>query len=103
MQDEEKKKHDDAIRAEERAPLEEKLKAAEAATKKAVEDNNRQWAERVGSNPDVRMPQTSRYADVQRGVKEGTIPDPLSLNDVQRRQLTSKMIRDDIAANQSVQ
>lgn len=68
-----------------------------SATKKAVEENDRKWAERVGSNPNIRMGESSRYGDVARAVKSGERPDPLGLNAEQRRQATSAAIRKDIA------
>jgi hypothetical protein len=79
MQQDEQKAHDDKIRAD------------------ATADADRKWAERVGSNPDVRLPQASRYADVARAVKAGTMPDPLGLNEEQRRQATRAAIRADVA------
>ena len=79
------------------APYEEKIKQAELATQKAVEDTNRKWAEKIGSNPEVRIAQPSRYADVSRAVKAGERPDPLALNDQQRRAATSAAIRSEIA------
>jgi hypothetical protein len=97
MSEEEAKKHDDVIRAEANAPLEQKLKEQEAEFKKKLDERDRQWAERIGSNPDIRRPVDSKFADVTRGVKDGTIPDPLMMTDQQRRALTSSMIRKDIA------
>jgi hypothetical protein len=58
---------------------------------------DRRWAEKIGSNPDVRIGQPSRYADVSRAVKSGERPDPLQLNESQRRQATSQAIRKDLA------
>jgi len=62
----------------------------------AVSENDRKWAERVGSNPDVRIPQASRYTDIARAVKAGTRPDPLMMNDSERKKATSAMIRSDL-------
>jgi hypothetical protein len=55
------------------------------------------WAERTGSNPDVRPPQPSRYSDMSRAVHAKALPDPLQLNDQQRRAATAQMIRKDIS------
>jgi len=85
------------IAAEATAPFEAKLAEAEANRKKAIEENDRKWAEKIGSNPDVRIAQTSRYADVTRAVQNGERPDPLKLSDSQRRQATSTAIRADLA------
>jgi hypothetical protein len=63
----------------------------------AVAERDKYWAEKVGSNPDVRQPQTNpRYTEIQRVVKAGTMPDPLMLNDEQRRNATRAAIRQDL-------
>jgi len=89
--------HDAQISAAAVKPYEQKLAEAEAARQKAVEENDRKWAEKVGSNPDVRIAQPSRFADVARAQKAGERPDPLSLNEQQRRQATSVAIRSEIS------
>jgi hypothetical protein len=77
---EEQKKHDDAIRAEATAEIEKK------------------YAEAGGSNPAIRMAQTSRYAELKKGVESGTRIDPLKMSRDQRRAATTAGIRQDIAA-----
>jgi hypothetical protein len=89
--------HDAKIRAEASAPYEAKLKEAEEARQKAIAETDRKWAEKVGSNPDVRISEPSRFADVARAVKANERPDPLSLNESQRRQATSQAIRQEIS------
>jgi hypothetical protein len=89
--------HDAQVAAAAAAPFEQKLKEAEAARLKAIEDTDRKWAEKIGSNPDVRIAQPSRFADVARAVKANERPDPLNLNETQRRQATSSAIRSEIA------
>jgi hypothetical protein len=89
--------HDAKIRAEAAAPFEAKLKEAEAARQKAIEETDRKWAEKIGSNPDVRIAQPSRFADVARAVKANERPDPLNLNESQRRQATSQAIHQELA------
>jgi len=79
MQEKSQREHDEKIRAEERA------------------STNREWAERTGSNPDVRQAQASRYSDVTRAVKAGERPDPLTLNFEQRRLATRQAIRNEAA------
>jgi hypothetical protein len=79
MLEKNQRERDDRIRAE-----------AEAAS-------DRKWAEKIGSNPDVRIAQPSRFADVARAVKAGERPDPLQLNDQQRRMATTRAIRSEIA------
>ena len=60
-------------------------------------ERDRYWAERTGSNPDIRLPQASKYADAARAVKAGTMPDPLQMDENQRRQATRQAIRQDMA------
>ena len=67
---------------------------------KAAAERDRFWAERTGSNPDVRVAQSSRFGEAARAVKAGSRPDPLSLNEAQRRQGTASAIRQDIVAEQ---
>jgi hypothetical protein len=58
---------------------------------------DRKWAEKIGSNPDVHIGQPSRFAEVARAVKSGSRPDPLTLNEQQRRQASRDAIRHDLA------
>lgn len=88
--------HDAKVREEEAAPYKQKLAEAETAKQKAIEETDRKWAEKIGSNPDVRIAQPSRFADVARAVKANERPDPLNLNEQQRRQATSQAIRNEI-------
>jgi hypothetical protein len=89
--------HDAKVRLEASAPFEAKLKEAEEARQKAIEETDRKWAEKIGSNPDVRIAQPSRFADVARAVKANERPDPLNLNESQRRQATSQAIRQEVS------
>jgi hypothetical protein len=75
MAKEAQQKHDDGVRAE----------------------RDRYWAEKVGSNPDVRLAQSSRYSDAARAVRAGTRPDPLMMTELDRRRATAQAIRDDLA------
>jgi hypothetical protein len=86
---------------ERRQQMQEEAKKRERdAIVKETEDRvNRTWAERVGSNPDVRMPSASRYAEAQKAVRAGTMPDPLSMSEGQRRAATTAAIRKDISEN----
>lgn len=100
IQKQEQEAHDQKVRDEGAAPWKQKFEEAVEEGKKNVADTDKKWAERLGSNPDVRMPmQSPRMTDVARGVKAGEIPDPLMLNDQQRRAQTRQMIRTDIDAN----
>ena len=84
LAEQKQKAHDDAIR------------------KETTEQRDRVWAERVGSNPDVRQPQENvRMSEVARAVKTGSRPDPLMMNEAQRRQETRAAIRTDVLEQQS--
>lgn len=83
LADAKQKAHDDQIRHE----------ATVAA--------DRRWAEQTGSNPDVRMGQASRFGDLQRAVRHDARPDPLKLDESQRRQATRSQIRTEIAERES--
>jgi hypothetical protein len=63
----------------------------------AIAENDRKWAERTGSNPDIRRAETSRFSDAARAVKTGERPDPLLMNDQQRRAHTAQAIHKEIA------
>jgi len=76
--------HDNAIRAE-----------AEAKVR-------REFAERHGSNGDMRPATSSRIPDLQRRVASKDLPDPLLLNEGQRRAQAAKMIRETIAQKDGV-
>ena len=52
---------------------------------------------KIGSNPDVRIAQPSRFADVTRAVKNNECPDPLSLDREARRRATTAAIRQEIS------
>lgn len=91
--------HDAKIRAEAVAPFEAKLAEKDKAVDEAIKANDRKWAEKIGSNPDVRIAETSRFADVTRAVKAGERPDPLSMNDSQRKIATRQAIRSEIVEN----
>jgi hypothetical protein len=72
----------------------------DASIRREVEQRkDREWSERTGSNPDLRRAESSRYTEVARAVKAGSRPDPLSLNEAQRRAATSSAIRQEIAEN----
>jgi hypothetical protein len=82
-----------------RTEMEAKTKQDEVdrITKEVEQRKDREWSERIGSNPDVRRPVDSRYTDMQRATKAGTLPDPLMLSESERRQATRAAIRHDAA------
>lgn len=77
------KAHDDAIRKEERAKIE------------------KEFAERGGSNPNLRPAAASHYASVRKAVQSGSVKDPVKMNAEERRRQTRDMISADIAENNS--
>jgi hypothetical protein len=97
MQLKSQQEHDEKIRADVAKEYEAKIAEKEAAAKKLVEETDRKWAERVGSNPDVRQAAPSKFSEVARAVKAGERPDPLNLSVEQRRQVTRQAIRQDIS------
>jgi hypothetical protein len=80
LQKQQQEAHDSKIRTE-----------AEAA-------RDRFWAERTGSNPDVRRSGRSpEMTDIARATKAGKLPDPLLLGENERRQATRQAIRNELA------
>lgn len=77
---EDQKKHDDAIRAE--------VSAAK----------DKEWGEKVGSNPELRMAKTSEFSQINKAVKAGTRPDPLKLTEQERDRATQAAIRAEVNA-----
>jgi hypothetical protein len=84
--DQAQKDHDDAIRKE--------VSAAK----------DKEWGEKVGSNPDVRRAEVSRFSEINKAVKAGTRPDPLApgLSEAQRDAGTRAAINAEVAT-QTVQ
>jgi hypothetical protein len=58
---------------------------------------DREFAEKLGSNPDIRLAQSSRYSDAAKAVRAGTRVDPLTLNEADRQKATRMAIREDLA------
>jgi hypothetical protein len=86
IQAEEQKKHDDAIRAEVGA------------------QKDREFTEKYGNNPNIRAAEPSRFSTLERAVKEGQRPDPLSFGSAeQRRANTRSAIQAEMAENATVQ
>jgi hypothetical protein len=98
IQKQEQEARDQKIREEAVKPYEQKVKEAEEAGKKAVAENDRKWAERRGSNPDVFQPsENAKMTEIAKAAKtDPTNFDPLSMNEQQRRAHTAQMIRKDI-------
>lgn len=81
----EQKKHDDAIRAE------------------VAQQKDKEWSEKIGSNPAIRVAETSRFSEISTAVKSGQRPDPLKMTPQERHAATSTAIQKEIATNSTVQ
>lgn len=81
----EQKKHDDAIRTEER------------------EKTTKEITERLSSNPHVRQAEVSKFSEIRAGIKDGKRPDPLKMTREQRHTATGNAIRSEMAQNETVQ
>jgi hypothetical protein len=80
IKQEQQKAHDDAIR------------------KEVAEAKDREWAEKVGTNPHVRQGQVSQFAELKKGVESGSRPDPIKMSREQRHAATAQAIRQEVAA-----
>lgn len=76
---EEQKKHDDAIRAEAKA------------------ESDKAWAEKVGSNPNIRPAQASEFSKIEKAVKAGERKDPTMMSRDERHRQTQKAIMQDVS------
>jgi hypothetical protein len=76
-----------------------KKKETDAAVATALAENDKKWAEKVGSNPDVRRAETSRFSEINKAVKDGTRPDPLKMTEQERDASTRRNIQAEIAAS----
>lgn len=92
------KEHDDTIRKAADSEWEVKLKETQETHKAELEKTRRDLSERMGSNPDVRPVVNSRMTEVNRAVKDGTRPDPLKMNTIERHNITRKQINERIDA-----
>lgn len=76
--------------------------ATEASHKKirdeAITERDKYWAERSGSNPNIRPAQASAFAELKKGVSDGTRVDPIKMSREQRHAATAAGIQKDIAA-----
>lgn len=96
-----KETHEAAIRLEESNRAKAEYDAKEKTLRDEFAAKERKFAEaNMGNNPDVRQTVPSKMVEVQRAVEQGTRPDPLKLNDHERRQATQKSIRDRILERQ---
>jgi len=95
------KKHDDEIAAQAAAARDAEWKTKYEAQQAEFAAKEKLRAEQGGNNPDVRIAASSKFSEVQRAVKANEMPDPLMMNENQRRAQTAKMIRETVAAKDS--
>ena len=72
---EEQKKHDDAIR------------------KETADAKDREWGEKISSNPNVRLPQESAFAQISKARADGKRADPLKMTAEERKVSTHSAIQ----------
>jgi hypothetical protein len=74
----------------------------DAAVKEAVTAKDREWAEKVGNNPNVRIPQESAFAEISKAQAEGKRADPLKMTAEQRKANTHANIQKEFAERSSM-
>jgi DNA-binding beta-propeller fold protein YncE len=79
--DTDQKAHDDAIR------------------KETEEKKDREWSEKMSSNPDLRRGEVSGFSTLQKAVDAKQRPNPLGMTREERHRATSQAIQKDIATN----
>lgn len=83
---------------------EERKKSEDAIRKAAIEETDKKWAEKVGSNPNVRQAQVSNYSELKKGVTDGQRPDPLKMGTrEQRHAATRANIQREVEASATIQ
>jgi hypothetical protein len=85
------------IAAEAVKPFQDQMAAKEKEFQDKLAAQSREFAERSASNPDVRIPQASRFSELTRAVRSNERPDPLNLNTEQRRMATRTAIHSEVA------
>lgn len=81
----EQKKHDDKLVAD------------------AIAENDKKWAEKVGNNPMIRQAEVSRFSTIDKAVKSGERPDPLTMTPEQRHSATRQSILKEASQLETVQ
>lgn len=89
--------HDAKVAADAAAAKEVEWKAKLEEREKEFAAKEKLRAEQGANNPDVRVAVSSRIPELQRKVETKEMPDPLMMNENQRRAQTAKMIRDTIS------
>ena len=93
--------HDATVAATERAKADADWKAKLDAREAEFAVKERQHAERAATGSPVSVAVSAKIPELQRRVETKELPDPLLMNENQRRANTAKMIRDQIAESKS--
>lgn len=70
-----------------------------AKVEERYKERERELAEKFGNNPNMRVAEVSRFTTLDKAVKEGARPDPLSMSREQRHAATSRAIQTEVASN----
>jgi hypothetical protein len=94
--------HDAKIAADRDAAKDAEWKAKLDEREKEFAAKEKLHAERTASGSPVSVATSAKFPEIQRKVISKEMPDPLMMNDSQRRAATAKMIRDQIAEKENV-
>lgn len=95
------KKYDFVGKEKARVEAAEKAKI-DAAVKDAVAAKDKEWAEKLGNNPNVRTPVESQFSNITKAVTEGKRQDPLKQTPEQRKANTHANIQKEFAERSSM-
>jgi len=80
-----------------------KQKQHDESIRKETEDRlNKEWSEKLGNNPNVRLPQESAFSNINKATAEGKRQDPLKMTPEQRKQNTHANIQKEFAERSSM-
>lgn len=82
------------LQAQEKATRQKEIDDAKAA---AVAENDKKWSEKTGSNPNIRIAESSQFSTISKAVSDKTRPDPLMMSPDERHRSTGQAIRKELA------
>jgi hypothetical protein len=92
-----------AFATKEQEIVQAKQKAHDDSIRKETEERlNKEWSEKIGNNPNVRIPQESQFASVNKAVAEGKRQDPLKMTPEKRKANTHATIQKEFAERSSM-
>ncbi len=92
------KKYNFEAKKQEIVEQREKVKI-DAIVAERLKENDKQWAEKMGSNPNVAAGTPSQFTKLKAGVDSKQLKDPLMMNKQERHAQTSQLINREIADN----